>query len=64
MGIFGSSARDKLQKFVDLKFEFFSFNTFDVSQIVWQRVAQPRPKYSYCILLNWIVLGFCLLDTE
>ena len=29
--------------------------TFDVSQIFWQRVVQPRPKYSYCILLK----GLC-----
>ena len=25
--------RNELQKFVELKFEFFTFNTFDVSQI-------------------------------
>ena len=25
--------RNELQKFVELKFEFFSFNTFDFSQI-------------------------------
>ena len=37
------------------KFEFFSFNTYGVSRIFWQRVVQPRPKYSYCILLK----GFC-----
>ena len=37
---------------VGLKFEFFSLNTFDVSQIFWQRVVQPSPKYSYCILLK------------
>ena len=47
--------RSEVQKFVDLKFEFFNFNTFDVSQIFWQRVVQPRPKYSYCILLQ----GLC-----
>ena len=47
--------RNELQKFVELKFEFFSFNTFDVSQIFWQRVVQPRPKYSYCIFLK----GLC-----
>ena len=47
--------RNQLQKFVELKFELFSFNTFDVSQIFWQRIVQPRPKYSYCIFLN----GFC-----
>ena len=41
--------RNEPQKFVELKFEFFSFNTFDVSQIFWHRVVQPRAKYSYCI---------------
>ena len=41
--------RNELRKFVELKFEFFSFNTFDVSQIFWQRVVQTTPKYSYCI---------------
>ena len=40
--------RNELQKFVELKFEFFSFNTFDASQIFWQRVIQTRPKYSNC----------------
>ena len=35
--------------------QFYSFNTFYVSQIFWQRVVQPRPKYSYCILLK----GLC-----
>ena len=47
--------RNELQIFVELKFEFLSFNTFDVSQIFWQRVVEPRPKYSYCILLK----GLC-----
>ena len=47
--------RNELQKLVKLQFEFFSLNTFDVSQIFWQRVVQPRPKYSYCILLK----GLC-----
>ena len=43
-----SQCRKGVEKLVELKFEFFSFNTFDVSQIFWQRVVQPRPKYSYC----------------
>ena len=47
--------RNGVEKLVELKFEFFSFNTFDVSQIFWQRVIQARPKYSYCILLK----GLC-----
>ena len=38
---------NECQKFVELKFEFLSFNTFDVYQIFWQRVVQPRPKCSY-----------------
>ena len=44
--------RNELRKLFELKFEFFSFNTFDVSQIFWQRVVQPRPNYSYCIHLK------------
>ena len=44
--------RNGVEKLVKLKFEFFSFNTFDVSQIFWQRVVQPKPKYCYCILLK------------
>ena len=47
--------RNGVEELAELKFEFFSFNTFDVSQIFWQRVVQARPKYSYCILLK----GFC-----
>ena len=35
--------RNELQKIVDLKFEFFNFNTFDVPQIFWQRIVQTRP---------------------
>ena len=61
--------KNELQKFVELKFEFFSLNTFDVSQIFWQRVVQPRPKCSYCILLKvlcWVsvcwILNNALLD--
>ena len=49
--------RNGLEKRVELKFEVFSFNTLDVSQIFWKRVVQPRPKYSDCILLKglwWI----------
>ena len=44
--------RNELQKLVEVKFEFFSFNTFDVSQIFWQRVVKTRPKYSYRIFLK------------
>ena len=47
--------RNGVKKLVKLKFEFFSCNTFDVSQIFWQRVVQLRTKYSYCILLK----GLC-----
>ena len=47
--------RNELQKLVELKFEFFSFSTFDVSKIFWQRVVQPRPKYTCCIFLK----GLC-----
>ena len=46
--------RNELQK---AQIEVCSFDTFDVSQIFWQRVVQPRPKYSYCILLK----GLCWL---
>ena len=55
--------RNGLQKLVELKFDFFSFNTFDVSQIFWQQVVQPRPKYSYCILLKglyWVSVCWIL----
>ena len=36
--------RNELQKLVELKFEFFSFNTFDVSQIFWQRLYNRGPN--------------------
>ena len=57
---------NELQKFVELKFEFFSFNTFDVSEIFWQRVVQTRPKYSYCIFLKglcWVSACWILNNT-
>ena len=50
--------RNGVEKLVELKFEFLSFNPFDVSQIFWQRVIQPMPKYSYCILLK----GLCWIS--
>ena len=34
----------RIEKLVEPKFKFFRFNTFDVSQIFWQRVVQPRPN--------------------
>ena len=46
---------NELQKLEEFKFQFFTFHTFDVSQIFWQWVVQPNPKYSYCILLK----GLC-----
>ena len=52
--------KNELQKPVELKFEFFSFNTFDVSQLFWQRVVQTRPKYSYCIFLK----GLCWVSVR
>ena len=52
-----------VEKLVELKFEFFSFNTFDVSQIFWQRFVQPRPQIQLLHSLVGIVLGLCLLDT-
>ena len=36
------------------KFEFSSFNTFDVTQIYKQRVVQARPKHRNCISLKWL----------
>ena len=54
LGIFFSSGMSS-RNLCQLKYEFFSFNTFDVFQIFWQRVVQPRPKYSYCIFLK----GLC-----
>ena len=44
----------------ELKFEFFSFNNLGVPQIFWQRVVQPRPKYSYCIFLK----GLCWVSVR
>ena len=58
--------RNGVEKLVKLKFEFFSFNTFDVSQLFRQRVVQPRPKHSYCILLKglcWISVCWMLNNT-
>ena len=55
--------RNELQKHIKIKYEFFSFNTFDVPQIFWQRVVQPRPKYSYCIILKglcWVSICWIL----
>ena len=55
--------RNGVETLVELKFEYFSFNTFDVSQIFWQRFVQPRPKYSYCILLKvlcWVSVCWIL----
>ena len=43
--------------FVLLKFDFFSFNTFHVSQIFRQRVEQATPKHSYCIFLTGLCWG-------
>ena len=58
--------RKELQTFVEVKFEFLSFNTFDVSEIFWQRVVQPTTEAQIQLLhsVDGIVLGFCLLDTE
>ena len=44
--------RMEVWKLVELKYEFFSFKTFHVSNICIQRVEQTRPKYSNDILLN------------
>ena len=55
--------RNEFQKLVKLKFEFFSFNTFNVYQIFWQRVEQLRPKYWYCIFLKglcWVPVSYIL----
>ena len=41
----------------------FSVLTLLMSQIFWQRVVQPRPKYSYCILLKvlcWVSICWIL----
>ena len=57
VGHFGLIGNDveKIGNDVEHKFEFFSFNTFDVSQIFRQRVVQLSPKYS-----DWIFLkGLC-----
>ena len=54
VGYFGL-IRNELQKLDAQKFEFFSFITFDVSQIFWQQVVQQSPKHSYCLFLK----GLC-----
>ena len=51
--------RNELQKLDDLKFEFFSFNTLDVSQVFWQRVVQPIPEYSSELSLVCIYYIVC-----
>ena len=56
--VFLAHYRNELEKFAKLKFEFFCFNTFDVSQIFWQRFVQTRPKYSYCFFLK----GLCYTE--
>ena len=38
------------------KIYFFTFYTFDVSEIFCKRVVQPRSKYSYCIFLKELCL--------
>ena len=43
--------------------QIYNLNTFDVSQIFWQRVIQTRPKYSYCIFLKglfWVSVCWIL----
>ena len=58
VAIFFMPIRNEIWKFVELKLKFFSFNTFDVSQIFWQRVAQPGHKHSYAIFLK----GLCFVS--
>ena len=36
--------RNGVEKLVELKFEFFCFNTFDVPQLFWQRVYNRGPN--------------------
>ena len=55
--------RNELQKFVKLKFEFFSFKAFYVSDVL----ATSHTNEAQIQLLHFlegIVLGFCFLDTE
>ena len=45
----------------------FSVLTLDVSPIFWQRVVQPRPKYSYCIFLKglcWVSVCWVMNNSQ
>ena len=55
--------RNELKKFAELKFEFFSFNTFDTSDIL-STSCTTEAKIQLLHFFEGIVLGFCLLDTE
>ena len=55
--------RNGVEKLVELKFEFFRFNTFDVSDIL-ATSCTTEVQIQLLHSLEGIVLGFCLLDTE
>ena len=64
-----SLIRNELKKFVEPKFLPFwcSVLTLLMSVIFWQRVVQPRPKYSYCIFLKglcWVSVCWILNKTH
>ena len=55
--------RNGVEKLLKLKFEFFSFNTFDVSDIS-ATSCTTEAQIQLLHSLEGIVLSFCLLDTE
>ena len=63
LGIFGSSGMS-YRNFSSSNFEFFSFNTFDVSQFFFSTSCTNEVQIQLLHFLELIVLGFCLLDTE
>ena len=52
-----------MQKLVEVKFEIFSFNTFDVSDIL-ATSCTTETQMQLLHSLEGIVLGLYLLDTE
>ena len=55
--------KNELQKLVELKFEYLSFNTFDLSDILVTSCT-TEAQMQLLHFLQGIKLGYCLLDTE
>ena len=56
--------RNELQKFVEVKFKFFSFNTFWCLSDILAMSCTNKAKIQLLHFLEGIVLGFCLLDAK